>query len=158
MRQHGRARDPQPVGDVDSFNYTSNFPALAADKRPVWVIEHGPGTPAKPPVETQEVSQPGGGQTAYVNTWALGALAATAPQTFLWGVVPVKAGTYTVHYSRQRRASPGRRKHGSRAAAQRAGSFAVKIAAAPPTPRRTRRRARSSGTYPAGTPGGAATP
>ena len=52
---------------LDSFYYTEHFPELAANKRPVWVVERGPGTVASPPVESQEVSVPGSAQTAYVN-------------------------------------------------------------------------------------------
>jgi hypothetical protein len=89
---------PNIVATVDSFNYQSNFPELAARQRPVWVIERGPGQPAKPPVQTQEVSIPGG-ETAYVNTWALGVLPAHRTATFSWNVVPVKAGAYTVRYA-----------------------------------------------------------
>ena len=99
VQNTGERRIPNLAITVDSFNYTSHYPGLAADKRPVWVIEQGPGTPPKLPVETQEVSTPGGGQTAYVNTWALGALAAHASTTFSWRVVAVKSGTYTVHYT-----------------------------------------------------------
>lgn len=50
---------PNIAATVDSFNYASTFPELAANKRPVWVIERGPGEPAKLPVQTQEVSVPG---------------------------------------------------------------------------------------------------
>ena len=34
-----------------------------------------------------------------MNTWALGPLAAGATRTFAWKVVPVKAGTHTVHFA-----------------------------------------------------------
>jgi len=90
---------PNLAATVDSLNYTPNFPELAASKRPIWAIERGPGQPARPPVETQEVSIPGGGQTAYVNTWALGPLPAKHTETFYWLVVPVKSGAYTVHWA-----------------------------------------------------------
>jgi hypothetical protein len=89
---------PNLAVTLDSFYYTEHFPELAADKRPVWVIERGPGPQPRPPVSTQEVSQPGGGQTAYVSTWALGPLAPKGTRTFVWSVVPVKPGTYTVRY------------------------------------------------------------
>ncbi len=98
VQNTGEAQIPNLAVTVDSFNYTSDFPRLAANKRPVWVIEQGPGSPASPPVETQEVSVPGGAQTSYVNTWAVGALAAHATTTLTWRVVPVKSGSYTVHY------------------------------------------------------------
>jgi hypothetical protein len=63
------------------------------------VIERGPGAVARPPVETQEVSQPGSAQTAYVNTWALGPLAPGQTQTFRWIVTPVKPGVHVVHFA-----------------------------------------------------------
>jgi hypothetical protein len=99
VRNTGARTVPNVAVTVDSFDYTSNYPELAADKRPVWVIEQGPGAIASQPVESQEISPPGGGQTAYVNTWALGALAPGKTRDFIWRVVPVKAGTYTVHYT-----------------------------------------------------------
>jgi hypothetical protein len=34
-----------------------------------------------------------------VNTWALGALAPGKTREFTWQVVPVKSGSYTVHYT-----------------------------------------------------------
>jgi hypothetical protein len=99
VRNTGTRTVPDVAITINSFDYTSNYPELADKKRPVWAIETGPGAAAKPPVETAEVSARGGGQTAYVNTWALGALAPGGTQTFDWHVVPVKAGTYTVHYT-----------------------------------------------------------
>jgi hypothetical protein len=99
VRNIGAHTVPNVAVTIDSFSYTSNYPELAAAKRPVWVIEEGPGTPAKIPVQSQAVSPPGGGQTAYVNTWALGPLAPHKTQTFVWRVVAVKAGSYTVHYT-----------------------------------------------------------
>jgi hypothetical protein len=99
VRNRSSEAIPELVATVDSFNYTSNYPQLAAKQRPVWVIERGPGQPARPPVESQEVSIPGGAQTAYVNTWALGPLPAHHTETFFWSVVPVKAGAFTVHYA-----------------------------------------------------------
>jgi hypothetical protein len=90
---------PNVAVTLDSFYYTSHFPELAANKRPVWVVERGPGAIPSRPVESEAVSPPGGGQTAYVNTWALGPLAPGHTRTFLWHVVPVKAGVHTVHYT-----------------------------------------------------------
>ena len=99
VRNRGNETIPNLTATVDSFLYTSHYPELAAKKRPVWVVERGPGKAAKPPVETQEVSIPGGGQTAYVNTWALGPLPAGQTETFVWRVVPVRPGAYKVHYA-----------------------------------------------------------
>jgi hypothetical protein len=89
---------PNLAVSIDSFYYNEKYPELASDKRPIWVVEQGPGAIAKPPVQSEAVSPPGGGQTAYVNTWALGPLAPGATQTFEWKVVPVKSGTHEVHY------------------------------------------------------------
>ncbi len=99
VQNAGNRTIPDLAITVDSFGYHSNYPGLADPRRPIWVIEQGPGKPASKSVETQEVSTPGGDQTTYVDTWALGALAANGARTVAWRVVPVKSGTYTVHYS-----------------------------------------------------------
>jgi hypothetical protein len=89
---------PNVAVAVNSFDYVSNYPNLQARKRPVWVLEHGPGPIAKPPVETVEVDAPGGGTTATYNVWALGPLAAGATRDFVWQVTPVKPGVHSVAY------------------------------------------------------------
>lgn len=99
VRNKSMGTVPNVAVTIDSFAYTDTYPELASNKRPIWVVEEGPGATAKRPVQSQAVSPPGGGQTAYVNTWALGPLAPRQTKTFLWRVVPVKAGTYTVHYT-----------------------------------------------------------
>jgi len=130
VRNTGTRTVPSVAVTVDSFDYTSHYPELAADKRPVWVIERGPGAIAKPPAESQEVSPPGGGQTAYVNTWALGALAPGKTRSFTWRVVPVKAGTYTVHYT-VAAGLAGKAKARLASGAPVQGQFTVDIAPAP---------------------------
>jgi hypothetical protein len=99
VRNTGTQTVPNVAVTLDSFYYTENYPELAADKRPIWVVESGPGPRVARPVQSQAVSPPGGGQTAYVNTWALGPLAPGKTQRFLWHVAPVKAGLHTVHYT-----------------------------------------------------------
>ncbi len=99
VRNTGSSTVPNVAVTIDSFDYTSHYLELASDKRPVWVIERGPGAIAAPPVATEEVSPPGGGQTAYVNTWALGPLAPGRIRTFIWRVVPVKPGAHIVHFT-----------------------------------------------------------
>ncbi len=99
VRNTGTTAVPNLAVTVDSFNYASNYAELAANKRPIWVIEQGPGAVATRPVESQEVSPPGGGQTAYTNTWALGAVPAGQIRKFAWKVVPVKPGVHTVTYT-----------------------------------------------------------
>jgi hypothetical protein len=121
---------PNVAVTIDSFDYTSDYPELSARKRPVWAIERGPGAVASPPVETQNVSEPGGGQTAYVNTWALGALAPGGTRTFVWDVVPLKAGSYTVHYA-VAAGLAGKAKARLQSGAGVDGQFAVEIKPAP---------------------------
>jgi hypothetical protein len=100
VRNAGSSTIPNIAVTLDSFSYKSSYPALAENLRPVWVVEQGPGgTAAGQPVESESVSPPGGAQTAYVSTWALGTLAPESSQTFEWRVVPVKSGKYTVHYT-----------------------------------------------------------
>ncbi len=99
VRNAGLSTLPNVAVTIDSFYYTETFPELAADKRPVWIIDRGPGDIPLRPVRSQAVSPPGGGQTNYVNTWALGPLAPGATRAFQWRVVPVKAGLHTVNYT-----------------------------------------------------------
>ena len=130
VRNTGVREIPNVAITVDSFNYASSYVGLAANKRPIWVIERGPGAKASLPVETQEVSTPGAAETSYLNTWALGALAPHHTATFVWRVVPVKGGLYTVHYT----VSPslGGKSHARLALARPAtGTFLVHVAGAP---------------------------
>ena len=90
---------PDVAVTVDSLAYKASEPPELADReRPTWVIDTGPGRVAKPPVETTEVNPPGGAQTAFVHTWALGRLAPHATKVFRWKLTPVRPGTHTVDY------------------------------------------------------------
>ncbi len=100
VRNAGARTIPNIAVTLDSFYYTSAYPKLSVRKRPVWIVNTGPGKVAtSPPIQTEEVNPPGGGETAFVNTWALGALAPHASRFFIWHVTPVKAGMHTVHYT-----------------------------------------------------------
>jgi hypothetical protein len=69
---------------------------FAAASRPVWIVDQGPALHG---CEFSCVAGgPGGGTSAYSNTWALGALAPGASTTFLWKVTAVKPGVHVVHY------------------------------------------------------------
>jgi hypothetical protein len=131
VRNAGSQTVPDVAVTLDSLQYVEKFPELAADKRPVWAIEKGPGAVAKTPVETQEVSQPGSGQTAYVNTWALGPVRSGQTETFRWQVVPVKPGAHTVNFYVAAGLS-GRAKAQLASGGAVRGKFAVNIAPAPP--------------------------
>lgn len=76
---------------VDAFSYRSAEPGLQDPRRPIWIVDRGP---------RQVMGQgPGGGATAYVGTWALGALKPGQTKTFTWAVTPVRAGSYSVGWS-----------------------------------------------------------
>jgi hypothetical protein len=99
VRNAGASTVPNVAVTLNSLSYTSDYPRLAVKKRPVWIVNRGPGPVSTIPVKTEETFPQGGAETAYVNTWALGPLAAGASKSFVWHVTPVKAGTHTVHYT-----------------------------------------------------------
>jgi hypothetical protein len=132
VRNSGSHTVPDVAVTIDSLSYASAYPNLAASQRPTWIVNQGPGPIANPPVETAAINPPGGGQTAFVHTWALGALRPGAVKTFAWKLTPVKAGHQAVHYAiaagldgrAVARLADGRRA---------VGSFEVRIAPLPRT-------------------------
>jgi hypothetical protein len=131
VRNAGTSTIPNVAVTVDSFSYASTYPRLSSSQRPVWIVNTGPGVVPTRPVQTQEVNPPGGGETAFVNTWALGALAPGKSKVFAWKVTPVKAGVHVIHYAvsagldgnaRTQLAGGGTPK----------GTFVARIAPAPP--------------------------
>jgi hypothetical protein len=132
IRNTGAHAAPNVAVSVDSFAYTSTYPHLASNQRPVWIVEQGPGKIAAPPVESESVSPPGGAQTAYVNTWALGPLAAGHTAVFRWKVTPVTAGTHTVHFTVVAGLA-GKAKARLASGSPVRGSFTADIAPAPPS-------------------------
>jgi hypothetical protein len=98
VRNTGTSTLPNVAVTVDSFSYVSTYPGLSASQRPVWIVDSGPGTIPKRPVQSVTVDPPGGGQTAYVNTWALGPLAPGRTRTFVWRVTPVKGGPHRINF------------------------------------------------------------
>jgi hypothetical protein len=98
VRNTGTQTLPNVAVTMDSFSYVSTYPGLSANQRPVWIVDEGPGAIPRRPVQTQTVDPPGSGQTAYVNTWALGPLAPGATRTFVWRVTPVKAGLHRINF------------------------------------------------------------
>jgi hypothetical protein len=67
---------------------------VASKSRPVWIVDRGPG----PCQRSCVTGGPGGGVTAYSNTWALGPLKSGESKTFDWMVTAVKPGTHVVNY------------------------------------------------------------
>lgn len=87
VRNPGTRPLPDVAVTVDSFSSSSDQAGLADAQRPVWIVDEGPV----------------GGETAFVNTWALGKLPAGASKTFTWKVTAIQAGARRVSY----RVSPG---------------------------------------------------
>ncbi|HEV3323055.1 MAG TPA: hypothetical protein VG147_12815 [Solirubrobacteraceae bacterium] len=122
---------PDVTVAVTSFDYLSDYPNLASRRRPIWVVDQGPGQIAKPPVETVQVDPPGSGTTANYDVWALGPLAPGATQSFVWQVSPVKPGVHKVSY-RVYAGLNGRAQAELADGSPPAGSFTVHIAGRPP--------------------------
>ncbi|HEY5286530.1 MAG TPA: hypothetical protein VIJ50_05455 [Solirubrobacteraceae bacterium] len=132
VRNAGERTIPNIAVTLDSFYYSSSYPKLSVSRRPVWIVNTGPGkVSSSPPVQTEEVNPPGGGETAFVNTWALGALAPHASRAFIWHVTPVKAGLHTVHYTVSA-ALDGKARARLVGGGLAAGSLTASIAPAPP--------------------------
>jgi hypothetical protein len=75
--------DPGVQGEAPvAFGQRKDDPDLADPARPVWIIDEGPQ----------------GGDTAYTNTWQLGALKPGATARFEWKLTAVQAGDFTVNY------------------------------------------------------------
>jgi hypothetical protein len=99
VRNAGAGTIPDVAVTVDSFYYASTYPHLSASKRPVWIVNTGAGDISARPIQSEEVNPHGGGETAFVNTWALGALGPGKSRVFVWRVTPVKPGVHTIHYA-----------------------------------------------------------
>ena len=100
MRNTGTRTLPNVAVTIDSFDYRSDYPDLAANKRPIWIVDQGPGAIANPPVRAVPFSPPGSGQTAIRRTPGRSVpLAPGSTRTFVWRVAPVKAGPTQVPYT-----------------------------------------------------------
>jgi hypothetical protein len=82
VRNSGTKDVPDLAVTVSSFASRSEQAGLADPNRAVWIIDEGPR----------------GGDTAYVNTWALGRLAPGQTRRFVWRVTAVQSGTHTVKW------------------------------------------------------------
>jgi hypothetical protein len=82
VRNTGAEAVPNVAVTVSSFASRSEQPGLADPERAVWIVDDGPR----------------GGDTAYVNTWALGRLEPGQTRRFVWRVTAVQPGTHTVKW------------------------------------------------------------
>ncbi|MFI5004374.1 MAG: hypothetical protein ACHQE6_05105 [Solirubrobacterales bacterium] len=131
VRNTGARTLPDVTVAVTSFSYLSNYPGLASRRRPVWIVDRGPGRVANPPVATVEVDPPGNGTTPNYNIWALGQLKPGATRSFVWEVTPVKPGVHRVFY-RVYAGLNGRAQARLAGGGVPGGSFATYIAGRPP--------------------------
>lgn len=134
VRNPGLRTMPNVAVSIDSFYYpiVTTLPELAARQRPVWVVDGGPGPVPKRLVQTETVDPAGGGQTAFHNTWALGALRPGESKTFVWRVTPVKAGLHRVSYTVAAGLNGNARARLRPGGGLPIGHFVVNIAPAPP--------------------------
>jgi hypothetical protein len=131
VRNTGTHTLPDVTVAITSFSYLSDYQNLASRRRPIWVIDQGPGTIPSPPVESVQVNPPGSGTTANYNVWALGPLAPGATRSFVWQVSPVKPGVHRISY-RVYAGLDGRAQARLADGAPPVGSFNVNIAGRPP--------------------------
>ena len=104
--------EPQRSTDAPvAFAQAADEPALADSARPVWVLDAGPS----------------GGDTAYVNTWAVGPLAKGQTRTIEWKLTAVEAGRYRVAW----RLSPALVGDAELRGTRTSGRFDVTVADAP---------------------------
>ncbi|QEC50180.1 hypothetical protein FSW04_23105 [Baekduia soli] len=94
MRVTVRNADTRTIPDIavtitaDDAEGGGGFTSRSADAglsdptTPLWIVD----------------SEPRGGGTAYVSTWALGPLPAGQTRSFVWRVTPVVAGSHTLRY------------------------------------------------------------
>ena len=87
---------PNVAVTVNGFDTRIRQQGVADPSRPVFVINGRPKSIGTFP-ETKE-DGPEGGETAYVNTWALGRLGPGKTKTFRWNVTAVRPGPYRITY------------------------------------------------------------
>jgi hypothetical protein len=96
VRNAGNRTIPNIAVTVDGFNFRKTEPELADPERPQFVINGSPREIGGFP-EAKEAA-PLGCDTAYVNTWACGPLAAGKEKSFRWSVTAVKAGDFDIDW------------------------------------------------------------
>jgi hypothetical protein len=75
------ATEPGEEGEAPiAFAQNRDDPALADSGRPVWIVDEGPG----------------GGESAYADTWAVGPLGKGQTRTLEWKLTAMEPGRYTV--------------------------------------------------------------
>jgi len=132
VRNTGDRTVPNVAVTVHGFHERLEGRGLADPERPVFVINGQPKDIGGFP-ESKDAA-PEGGETAYVDTWALGRLRAGQERTFKWSVTAVRGGDYELEYEVAAGLDGKARAVGVGGAAPR-GRFAGTISDAPPITR-----------------------
>lgn len=82
VKNTGEEKIPNIAMTVNGFYYRTEQPDVADPARPVWILNLPPAN----------------GQTAMVNTWALGSLDPGRVATFVWNLTAVKSGNHRLDY------------------------------------------------------------
>jgi hypothetical protein len=114
VRNAGSKTIPNLAVTVKGLSIRDTQPGLADPNRPVWIIDSGPR----------------GGDTAYVGTWALGAVRPHASRTFTWRLTPTKTGVYDVRYEIAAGLN-GKAKARTRDGGRPTGSFTIRVSGKP---------------------------
>lgn len=97
VKNTGSKTVPDIAVSLRGFSTRLQDSTLADPSRPVFVIN---GVPKRiGDFQESKEAAPQGGETAYVNTWALGPLAPGRSKSFRWSVTAVKAGPYRITYT-----------------------------------------------------------
>jgi hypothetical protein len=96
VRNSGRKAVPNLAVTVRGFDVRLEGRGLSDPKRPVFVINGEPKEIGGFP-ESKEAA-PEGGETAYVDTWALGRVGPGERKAFRWIVTAVKPGPFRLRY------------------------------------------------------------
>jgi hypothetical protein len=96
IRNAGDKTIPNLAVTVNGFDRRVSEPDLADPNRPIFVVNGRPASIGGFPEAKEDA--PRGGETAYVNTWALGQVKAGDQKTFKWTVTAVKAGPFRIKY------------------------------------------------------------
>jgi hypothetical protein len=96
VRNTGPKTIPNVAVTVNGFGIKEKQEGLADNRRPVFAINGVPKELAGFP-ESKDAA-PQGGETNYVDTWALGPLKPGRGRSFRWSVTAVRAGPYRLRY------------------------------------------------------------
>ncbi|MFA9270978.1 hypothetical protein LRS13_22835 [Svornostia abyssi] len=82
VRNAGTETIPNVAVSLEGINVLNEQPGIADPRSPVWIVDNAPRA----------------GVTAYVSTWALGALKPNAEQEYVWQMTPVVPGEHKLSW------------------------------------------------------------